>query len=109
MNTLESSYLQVHSPLESQYQLFLCGCFDVHVNPMGLDTRQSCEEQALLELLQPAACQVSSSSLFLPSNMAWFPGSLIPKEQSHYFKMPDHYQSVRIMNQAIPELADKAP
>lgn len=69
----------------------------------------SCEEQPQLEPLQAVARQVSSSSLLLPGKHALVFTSLIPKELSQYFKMPDHYQLVRIMNQAILELACKAP
>lgn len=83
-------------------------CCAYEPNRVGCKT-VSCEEQELLKLLQAVACQVSSSSLLLPSNMPWFSPSPIPQELSHYFKMPDHYQLVRIMNQAIPELTRKAP
>ena len=68
----------------------------------------SCEKQPQLEPLQAVARQVSSSSASARQHALVFT-SLIPKELSQYFKMPDHYQLVRIMNQAILELACKAP
>lgn len=37
--------------------------------------------------------------LLLPGNIPWFSRSLTPKELSHYFKMPDHFNWWGIMNQ----------